>query len=347
MSKITEDLRIDPSIRKFFGSVPDPVNQGDVENREQLLEEANSPAAVAFRKQMESQSENVYKDDMEVPDGLTRTTFEFKSTPDGNVVKVLFMRPNSDHAVPCIVYLHGGGMSSGSCFDAPFRTWGRRLVKNGVAVAMVDFRNCLIPSSSDDVAPFPAGLNDCVSGVKWVVESRDTLGIDSSNVIVSGESGGGNLTLATGLKMAREGTIDLVQGLYAFCPYIAGRWPQERFPSSSECNGYLLELANNRGAMGYGIQELENENPLAWPSFATEDDVKSFPPTVISVNEFDPLRDEGIDFYRLLLRAGVSAYCRDVRGTIHATELIVPDCVMVAEEGARSVSNFCNGSTRP
>ncbi len=347
MSKITDDLRIDPSIRRFFGSVPDPVNQGDIENREQLLEEANSPAAIAFRKQMEGQWKNVYREDFEVPAGLTSTTIEFKSSPDSNEVKILFLRPKLDEAIPCIVYLHGGGMSSGSCFDAPFRTWARRLVRNGVAVAMVDFRNCMVPSSSDEVAPFPAGLNDCVSGVKWVVESSEILGIDSSNVIISGESGGGNLTLATGLRLAKEGAIDLIQGLYAFCPYIAGRWPQERFPSSRECNGYLLELANNRGAMGYGIKELENENPLAWPSFATEEDVKDFPPTFISVNEFDPLRDEGVDFFRLLLRAGVQAYCKVVKGTIHATELIVPDCRMVADEGARSVADFCKGTTRP
>ena len=347
MSKITEDLRIDPSIREFFGSMPDPVNQGDVENREQLLEEANSPTAVAFRKQMEGQWKNVYREDSEVPAGLTSTTLEIKSSPDNNGIKILFMRPNLDEATPCIVYLHGGGMSSGSCFDAPFRTWGRRLVRNGVAVAMVDFRNCMVPSSSDEVAPFPAGLNDCVSGVKWVVESSEILGIDSSNVIVSGESGGGNLTLSTGMRMAKEGSVNLIQGLYAFCPYIAGRWPQERFPSSRECNGYLLELANNRGAMGYGIKELDNENPLAWPSFATEEDVKDFPPTFISVNEFDPLRDEGVDFFRLLRRAGVQAYCKDVKGTVHATELIVPGCAMVADEGARSVADFCKGITRP
>ena len=44
------------------------------------------------------------------------------------------------------------------------------------------------------------------------------------------------------------------------------------------------------------------QDPLAWPGFATDDDVKGLPPTVISVNECDPLRDEGIGFYRLLIR---------------------------------------------
>ena len=51
----------------------------------------------------------------------------------------------------------------------------------------------------DEVAPFPAGLNDCVSGLRWVIDNAASLGIDPGRVIVAGESGGGNLTLATGL----------------------------------------------------------------------------------------------------------------------------------------------------
>ncbi len=66
-----------------------------------------------------------------------------------------------------------------------------------VAVAMVDFRNCLQASSAPEVEPFPAGLNDCVSGLKWVAENHSALGVDPARIIVAGESGGGNLTLAT------------------------------------------------------------------------------------------------------------------------------------------------------
>ena len=40
---------------------------------------------------------------------------------------------------------------------------------------------------------------------------------------------------------------------------------------------------------------------------------------MISVNECDPLRDEGIEFYRLLLEAGVPARCRQQMGTMHGT----------------------------
>ena len=170
--------------------------------------------------------------------------------------------------------------------------------------------------------------------------------IDTSRIIVSGESGGGNLTLATGLRLLREGSIGLIQGLYALCPYIAGIWPLEENPSSIENNGILLDLHNNRGAMAYGIEELERKNPLAWPGFATIDDVRGLPPTVISVNECDPLRDEGINFYRRLLGAGVRATCRQVMGTIHGTEIFPMACPDISRETARSIADFCRGTTR-
>ena len=160
-------------------------------------------------------------------------------------------------------------------------------------------------------------------------------------MIVAGESGGGNLTLATGLKLLQDGDLGLIQGLYAMCPYIAGQWPQDRLPSSTENNGILLDLHNNRGAMAYGIEALETRNPLAWPGVAAEDDVRGLPPTVISVNECDPLRDEGIEFYRLLLRAGVPARCRQVMGTIHGTEIFSIACPDISRNTAASIAHFC------
>jgi acetyl esterase/lipase len=147
--------------------------------------------------------------------------------------------------------------------------------------------------------------------------------------------------LATGLRLRRDGELGLIRGLYALCPYIAGSWPQDRFPSSIENNGILLDLHNNRGAMGYGVEALEAQNPLAWPSFATEDDVAGLVPTVISVNECDPLRDEGIEFYRLLLRAGVPARCRQLMGTVHGTDIFVAICPEISRETARSIAEFC------
>ena len=340
MSRLADDPRIDPRIKAMVGNLPS-TTQGDVESRATLLDEVNRPEAVAQREQMTAMFELLDNEDVAPSKGLEVSTLQFTSTPDGNTVKVQFVRPQTDELLPCVYYIHGGGMASMSCFDGMYRSWARIIAAQGVAVAMVDFRNCMTPSSAPEVEPFPAGLNDCVAGLEFVIAQAAELRIDPAHIVVAGESGGGNLTLATGLSLARDGKLGLIRGLYALCPYIAGWWPQDRFPSSTENNGLLIDLHNNRGAMGYGIAELEAGNPLAWPSFATEDDVRDFPPTVISVNECDPLRDEGIEFYRLLLRAGVRARCRQVMGTVHGTEIFSIACPDVSYETAGSIAQFC------
>ena len=339
-----DDPRIDPRLRAAFAGFSLP-NPGDAESRERMVAEANSPEMLAQVEQALAQVEQALAvtnaAGVAPSTGLRVSTCEFTSSPDGNTIKIQFLRAEDDSVQPCVYYIHGGGMATMSAFDPMYQVWGRTIASQGVAVAMVDFRNCLMPSSAPEVEPFPAGLNDCVSGVKWLVANAATLGIDPQHLIVAGESGGGNLTLATGLRLLRDGDLGLIRGLYSMCPYIAGSWPQERFPSSIENNGVLLDLHNNQGAMGYGIEELEKKNPLAWPSFATEQDVAGLVPTVISVNEFDPLRDEGIEFYRLLLRAGVPARCRQIMGTTHGADIAVGVCPDIGRETAASIAQFC------
>ena len=340
MANLKDDPRIDPRIKEMMGLMP-PLELGDVADREQILAEANHPKALERAKKMEAMFDMVDNEQVAPSAGLHIATHEFISQPDGNSIKVQFIRPETDDKLPCVYYIHGGGMQAMSCFYGIYRAWGKFIARQGVAVAMVDFRNCVTPSSAEEVAPFPAGLNDCVSGVRWLVGEAQSLGIDPERVVVAGESGGGNLTLATGLKLKQDGDIGLIRGLYALCPYIAGSWPQERYPSSIENNGLLIDLHNNRGAMAYGIEELEQGNPLAWPGLATVEDVRGLPPTMISVNECDPLRDEGVAFYRLLLQAGVAARCRQVMGTIHGTEMFVVACPEISRETAASIAQFC------
>jgi acetyl esterase/lipase len=102
----------------------------------------------------------------------------------------------------------------------------------------------------------------------------------------------------------------------------------------------MLNLHDTNGAMAYGIEAFKEGNPLAWPSFATEQDVQGLPYTVISVNECDPLRDEGINFYRLLMGAGVQTRCRQAMGTIHGTEIFPIACPDVSREAARDIAGL-------
>lgn len=346
MPDIAADARIDPRLKQMLLAMPAVPNPGDASSRDELVAQANSPAGLAREAELAKIFEGVDSEPTAPQSGLTVDRRTAVSQPDGNTVNLQVIRPDTSETLPCIYYIHGGGMQTMSCFYGNYRAWGKIIASQGVVVVMIDFRNCLTPSSVPEIAPYPAGLNDCVSVLRQLHEFASEFNFDPDNTIIAGESGGGNLTLATGMSLLKDGDVDRIQGLYALCPYIAGIWPVEGSPSSVENNGILLDLHNNRGAIAYGIDEYNNQNPLAWPSFATESDVRGLPPTMISVNECDPLRDEGINFYRLLLKSGVRAFCRQVMGTTHGTEVFPLTAPDIARETAVSIAAFARGDTR-
>jgi len=344
-NKIKNDPRIDKRIRAVFGEVDfNSVTTTNATTREEILAEQETEEAIQGKAVMEMINNSPHYKEVVTDEGLVTHTKEFTSSPDGNNIKIQYIRPDTDEKLPCVYYIHGGGMMVSSCFDELYAAWGRCMARQGVAVAMVDFRNAMWASSAPEIAPFPAGLNDCVSGLKWIHANAEELNIDSEQIIIAGESGGGNLTIATGLKLKQDGDIDLIKGLYALCPYIAGHWPLPENPSSEENEGILLSLHTeqefSQGALIYGIDAYKNKDPLAWPSFATADDVKGLPKTYIIVNECDPLRDEGVNFYRLLREADVDAQCRQVMGSVHGTEIFL-GCIEISDETAMSIANFC------
>jgi acetyl esterase/lipase len=333
------DRRIDPRIKALLEHLPD-ITPSAATTREQLLVEANTPEALAGAEAFRQFMALCDTEEAAPSAGLQITMESTTSAPDGNTINFQIIRPEADEVVACVYYIHGGGMTNLSCFDGMYRGWGKLVAANGVAVVMVDFRNAISPSSVPEVAPYPAGLNDCVSGFHWVVDHAGELGVDPERIVIAGESGGGNLTLATGMRLLRDGGIGDVKGLYALCPYIAGEWPQEHLVSTYENNGILLDLHGGTGALAYGIEAFEAKDPLAWPLFATVADVEGLPPVVINVNECDPLRDEGIEFYRLLLEAGVAARCRQQMGTMHGTEIFTIACPDVSRDTARDLAGF-------
>ena len=65
-------------------------------------------------------------------------------------------------------------------------------------------------------------MNDCSSALQWMFDNKEKLGV--SKIIISGESGGGNLTLATTLKAKKDEKLLQIDGVYAQCPYISNEY---------------------------------------------------------------------------------------------------------------------------
>lgn len=255
------------------------------------------------------------------------TSEELISGSDGNKIKLIIHRPSDSSAtlLPAIVYLHGGGMVILKTENPMHTTWAKSLAKTGLVVVVVDFRNALTKNGHN---PFPAGLNDCTAAVRWVDAHREQLRIDK--IVLEGDSGGGNLALATAIKAKNEGWINSINGVYATVPYISGaynlplEWKLQELPSLVECDGYLITCATSAlTARLYDPSGEHSRNPLAWPFWATEEDLKGLPPHFIVTSELDPLRDEGNAYYRKLVRAGVSAVGKVNLGVIHAAELFL------------------------
>lgn len=261
---------------------------------------------------------------------------------DGNDVSLYIHAPTDvDGPVPAIVHTHGGGMVIMEASGEGYVRWRDELASTGLVVVGVEFRNA---AGKLGPHPFPAGLNDCFSGLQWTHENRDALGI--SKIVISGESGGGNLSLAATLKAKGEGVLEMVDGVYAQCPYISGAYADKdpALPSLFENDDYFLNCSM-MGSMVrmYSPDGSDDTNPLAWPYHAAVEELQGLPPHIISVNELDPLRDEGLAYFRKLLAAGVSASSRTVNGTCHAGDCLFRDAMPEVYLGTiRDINSFAN-----
>ena len=261
---------------------------------------------------------------------------------DGNNISLYVHQPSlRTGPLPCVMHTHGGGMVLMTAKDPDYVRWRNALAAMGLVVVGVEFRN---GGGSLGNHPFPAGLNDCSSAAQWVDANREALNI--SSLVISGESGGGNLSIATTLKALKDGWVEKIDGVYAMCPYISGSYanPPAELVSLEENDGYILNCSMMAALVRvYDPTGEQANNSLAWPLQARADELVGLPPHIISVNELDPLRDEGLVFSRNLLAAGVSVVTKTVHGTPHAGDMSFPDITPdIYQETARSLYGFAS-----
>ncbi|HTK67634.1 MAG TPA: alpha/beta hydrolase fold domain-containing protein [Pseudonocardia sp.] len=316
-----EDPRADPRMVAALAPFeldlpPQPMPLPLDAPREQLLE-----VCAAMEQGME-QLFGSFTAGLEPVAGVTTETIAIPRPGGGEITAYVHRPTDADGVLPGVVHLHGGGMVLLEAAGPAYRHWRDMLAASGLVVIGVEFRNGAGKHGSH---PYPGGLDDCVTATRWVLDHADELGI--GKVIVSGESGGGNLTLSTVLRAKREGWVDRIAGAYALCPFIHGDWgnPPPELASQHENEGYFLSRDMMATlAVVYDPTGEHNDEPTCWPLKAGADDVAGLPPHVISVNEVDPLRDEGLAYLRLLLANGVSAVGRVVVGTCHGADVLMP-----------------------
>jgi acetyl esterase len=314
---LRSDRRSDPRMLALFAPFGLDVEAPDLPvNRQSPLSELLAVAAAA-----EQQFGTLFGEllaGLSVPQGIETST-ETITGVDGNEISLFVHRPAEvADPLPGLLHLHGGGMAISRADNDFASGWRGLLAAQGCVVVGVEFRNS---AGSLGPHPFPAGLNDCASALDWLHDNRAALGL--SGIVVTGESGGGNLSLATAMKAKREERLDRIDGVYAQVPFIYGAYdtPHPALVSLIENEGYFLGPSiMTLMAATYDPTGEHATNPLAWPYFATVDDVAGLPPHVITTDELDPLRDEGLSYLRLLKSAGVRADGFTYAGVGHAGE---------------------------
>jgi acetyl esterase len=206
--------------------------------------------------------------------------------------------------LPGLIYFHGGGMVAGTV--ATHDPIGRALANSGACrVISVEYR--LAPEH-----PFPAALDDALAAVRHIGAHAAEFGIDGMRLGLCGDSAGGTLAAATAQAVARIGSPRLALQLL-ICPILD--YSRSTDSKRDLASGYLVDQATLDHDLLYYARGTDPADPRISPLRA--DDVAGLPRTLIHTAEFDPLRDEGRDYFDRLARARTEVSYTCHPGMIH------------------------------
>ncbi|WP_347290231.1 alpha/beta hydrolase [Kluyvera georgiana] len=209
---------------------------------------------------------------------------------DGHV-NVRIYRCDEDNApTPAVLFLHGGGFFGGSLDNVEYPC--RALADiGGLTVVSVDY--ALAPER-----PHPAALMDCYTALRWLYLHAEEYGIDKQQIVVAGDSAGGNLSLATALLDVSLGTryLSRVVGYYPATTLLVDTALTDTTQYSAQQHKTLIDgyLNGFYGSMGQVAQwyagATDCQNPFISPLYADPARLAALPPMLICCGEFDPLR---------------------------------------------------------
>jgi acetyl esterase len=234
--------------------------------------------------------------------------------------------PDKKEDVPVIVFFHGGGFVIGNLKSHDKAC--RRVCKMSDAIVVaVDYR--LAPEHK-----FPAGPQDCYDATKWVAENISQYGGNPDKLAVMGDSAGGNLATVTAIQARDLGTPKIAFQVLVY-PTTDARMQHPSINENAE--GYILtKNLMNWFLDHYANTEADKLDPIMSPLLTK--DLSNLPPALVQTAQFDPLRDEGLDYANQLKAAGNQVTYTNYKGLIH-TYFTMPDflkeCLSAYEEIAK------------
>ncbi len=245
-----------------------------------------------------------------LPEGVSATDIEGKYR--------LYVPARSGSLLPVLVYLHGGGWCFGS-INSCVRFCSELVSEGGIAVLAVEYP--LAPEN-----PYPAPLDCCVKAVCFAFEHASEYGLDPKGISIGGDSAGGNLAMATALRLVHEkgmdddvlsdGRFPDIRSLVLFYPVVKvwndGSDSWIRYGKGFGLDGSIME-AFNEAYVGTDDPAL----PFISPYCAPKEDLAQLPSVLIVNADHDILRDQGGEMYARLREAGVAADREVLPGTTH------------------------------
>ncbi len=203
-----------------------------------------------------------------------------------------------------ILYCHGGGYSTGSSLYA--RTLTTKLAAStSMDVLSFDYR--LAPEN-----PYPAAVEDVMKAWDYLM----LLGYGARDVIVAGDSAGGNLALTLVLKLKEQERL-LPRGLVLMSPWTDLTSSGKSHVNKAEVDPVLNAEYLERMISSYAGQE-DLANPLISPLFG---DFKGFPPVYIQVGDNEVLLSDSVLLHKKLVQANVSAKIDIFKGMWHVFQM--------------------------
>ncbi|MFX0104546.1 MAG: alpha/beta hydrolase [Candidatus Hodarchaeota archaeon] len=222
-----------------------------------------------------------------------------------------------------ILYFHGGGMVLMS--PKTHRRLTIELAKmTKMRVLSVDYR--LAPEH-----PFPAGLEDCFEAYNWLLSQ----GFKAENIVIAGDSAGGNLTLATLIKVRDDG-ISLPAGAVAMSPGIDYTNNSKTILENAKTDPILADIGILWWAPAY-LAGADPNNPLISPVLA---DLKGLPPILIQVSKSEMLYDHSTRFVERAKIAGLDVTLQEWEDTTHVFQYFGFSDLPEAKEALSKIGEF-------